>query len=133
MLINTNISFVVRQPLKLKCLSTTIRAPVQVLINQVTSPKFSFFLFEGQSTAQHSTGVLLCRALSKFYEDRTAPPISSLPRKRPLQLFICNKYIGGTFYTCNKYFCDMPQIPSEHWRHFLPGNLTKQLYVISAP
>ena len=46
------------------------------------------------------------------------------------EVFICNKYFGDKFFTRNKYFCDKPQIPWEHWHwHFLPGNLTKLLFV----
>ena len=77
----------------------------------------------------------LCKALAKFYEHRTATPISSLPSlKCAVEVFICNKYFGDKFFTRNKYFCDKPQIPWEHWHwHFLSGNLTKLLFVTTPP
>ena len=72
-----------------------------------------------------------CKALAKFYEHRTATPISSAPSlKCAVEVFICNKYFGDKFFTRNKYFGDKPQIPWEHWHwYFLSGNLTKLLFV----
>ena len=95
-------------------------------------PNFKLFFGSSSKVSEFSICVEpLCKALAKFYEHRTATPISSLPSlKCALLVFICNKYFGAILFTRNRYFCDKPQIPWEHW-HFLPSNLTKLLFVTS--